>query len=335
MKNEQVLLAQYPEGMPQDDTFKYEDIDVAELGNDEVQVESIYISVDPYMRGRMSQADSYVEPFEIGQPIESHIVGKVINSNSNQFQEDDIVVGMLPWKRINTINEDKVDKVSNTDIPLHLYLSTLGLTGQTAYHGLLNIGQPQPDETVVVSAASGAVGAVVGQIAKLKGAHAVGIAGGDEKVNYLTEELGFDAGVDYKKDDFAEALAKAVPNGVDVYYENVGGEIGDEVFKHLNRHARIPVCGTISNYNHPEDDQGPRIQSTLIKKQAMMRGFLVAEFADDFEQAGKELAQWIQEGKIKTEVSIEEGFNKLPHAFRNLFTGDNFGKQVVKVSDAE
>ncbi|MCE5097927.1 NADP-dependent oxidoreductase [Staphylococcus devriesei] len=333
MNNEQVLLTQYPEGMPEDDTFQYEETELKEPQDKEVQVESIYISVDPYMRGRMSQADSYVEPFEVGKPIESHIVGKIIQSKSSQFQEGDIVLGNLPWKRINTVNEEDVDKVADTDVPLHLYLGTLGLTGQTAYHGLLDIGRPQEGETVVVSAASGAVGAVVGQIAKLKGANVVGIAGGDKKVNYLTDELGFDVGVDYKKGNFAEALAEAVSNGVDVYYENVGGEIGDEVFKHLNRHARIPVCGTISNYNNPEDDQGPRIQSTLIKKQAMMRGFLVAEFADDFENAGKDLAQWVKEGKIKTKVSIEEGFDKLPQAFRNLFTGDNFGKQVVKVSE--
>lgn len=240
---------------------------------------------------------------------------------------------MLPWKRINTVNEENVSKISNTDVPLYLYLSTLGMTGQTAYHGLLEIGQPKEGDTVVVSAASGAVGAVVGQIAKIKGATVVGIAGGDKKVNYLTEELGFDAGIDYKKDDFAEALAKAVPNGVDVYFENVGGTIADEVMKHLNRHARIPVCGTISNYNNTEQEKGPRVQSTLIKHQALMRGFLVAEFSDDFEHASKELATWIQEGKIKTKVSIEEGFEYLPKAFRNLFTGENFGKQIVKVSE--
>lgn len=333
MNNEQVLLAKYPEGMPQDDTFKYENIDIVDPKENEVQIESIYISVDPYMRGRMTQADSYVEPFKIGEPIQSHVVGKVIKSNSKNFNENDIIVGMLPWKRINTVNEESVNKVSNTEVPLYLYLSTLGMTGQTAYHGLLDIGQPKEGETVVVSAASGAVGAVVGQIAKIKGATVVGIAGGAKKVNYLTEELGFDAGIDYKKDNFAEALAKAVPNGVDVYFENVGGTVADEIMKHLNRHARIPVCGTISNYNDTEQEKGPRVQSTLIKHQALMRGFLVAEFADDFEYASNELAKWIQEGKIKTKVSIEDGFDHLPKAFRNLFTGENFGKQIVKVSE--
>ncbi|MUK59469.1 zinc-binding dehydrogenase, partial [Pseudomonas aeruginosa] len=201
------------------------------------------------------------------------------------------------------------------------------------YHGLLDIGQPKDGDTVVVSAASGAVGSVVGQIAKIKGCRVVGIAGGDKKVNYLTETLGFDAGIDYKKEDFAEALAQAVPDGIDVYFENVGGTVGDEVFKHLNRFARVPVCGAISSYNHPEADIGPRIQGTLIKKQVMMRGFLVSEFADDFKEASEQLATWVQEGKIQSQVTIEDGFENAPRAFKNLFTGDNFGKQVIKVTE--
>ncbi|MBJ6299049.1 zinc-binding dehydrogenase, partial [Staphylococcus aureus] len=213
------------------------------------------------------------------------------------------------------------------------YLSVLGMPGQTAYHGLLDIGQPKAGDTVVVSAASGAVGSVVGQIAKIKGCRVVGIAGGDKKVNYLTETLGFDAGIDYKKEDFAEALAQAVPDGIDVYFENVGGTVGDEVFKHLNRFARVPVCGAISSYNHPEADIGPRIQGTLIKKQVMMRGFLVSEFANAFKEASEQLATWVQEGKIQSQVTIEDGFENAPHAFKNLFTGDNFGKQVIKVTE--
>ncbi|HCW35938.1 MAG TPA: NADP-dependent oxidoreductase, partial [Staphylococcus sp.] len=188
-------------------------------------------------------------------------------------------------------------------------------------------------ETVVVSAASGAVGSVVGQIAKLKGAHVVGIAGGSEKVNYLTETLGFDEGIDYKKDNFAEALEQAVPNGIDVYFENVGGALSDEVFKHLNKFARIPVCGAISSYNLKGEDIGPRIQQTLIKSQALMQGFIVAQFNEDIKEASEQLAQWVQEGKIKSEVTIDEGFDQIPNAFRKLFTGDNFGKQVIKVAE--
>ncbi|QDW84014.1 NADP-dependent oxidoreductase [Staphylococcus pasteuri] len=335
MDNKQIIFNKYPEGMPQDDTFKYEDIDITEPKNGEVQLKTLYISVDPYMRGRMSKGDSYVQPFEIGQTIESHVVAQVTASQVDGFKQVDIVTGVLPWKKYNTVTSDKVRVVPSTEVPLELYLSVLGMPGQTGYHGLLDIGRPQEGETVVVSAASGAVGSVVGQIAKIKGCRVVGIAGGPEKVSYLTDTLGFDAGIDYKDNQFSSNLEQALPDGVDVYYENVGGQISDEVLKHLNRHARIPVCGSISAYNHPEEDIGPRIQGTLVKKQAMMRGFLVAEFADDFKNASEQLAEWVQQGKIKTQTSVEEGFDKIPNAFRNLFTGDNFGKQVIKVADVE
>ena len=333
MKTEQVVLAKRPEGIPSDDVFRYETIEVAKPQENEIMVESLYISVDPYMRGRMDDSESYVAPFELDKPIVSHIVARVIESKDSNIVEDDIVVGRLPWRKKMTVNSAEVTKVTNHDIPIYLYLSVLGLTGQTAYHGLLKIGNPQPNETVVVSAASGAVGSVVGQIAKIKGARVVGIAGGPEKTAYLTETLGFDVGLDYKDEDFATALSEAVPNGIDVYFENVGGDIADEVFKHLNQFARIPVCGAISGYNDTEIEYGPRIQPTLIKSQALMKGFIVGNYADDFKRASQDLAQWVTEDKIKTKTTVEEGFENLPQAFRNLFTGDNFGKQVVKVAD--
>jgi len=333
LNNEQIVLAERPEGLPGDGVFRYEDVETGEPGTGEIVIESVYISVDPYMRGRMNDAKSYARPFELDKPIESHIVGRVTESNNDGFAEGDVVTGVLPWKKFNIVSEDTVNKVPSTDVPLHLYLSTLGMPGQTAYGGLLNIGKPQEGETVVVSAASGAVGSVVGQIAKIKGARVVGIAGGTEKVDYLTETLGLDAGVDYKKDDFAERLAEAVPDGIDVYFENVGGPVSDEVFNHLNTFARVPVCGAISSYNSKEDN-GPRVQQKLIKSQALMQGFLVAQFKDDFKDASEQLAQWVQEGKVHSEVTLAEGFDRLPEAFRNLFTGDNFGKQVVKVSDS-
>lgn len=284
MNNQQVVLAKRPQSIPQDDVFRFETIETREPHAGEVQVESIYVSVDPYMRGRMNDTKSYVQPFQVNEP-------------------------------------------------LHLYLSVLGMPGMTAYTGLLQIGQPQSGETVVVSAASGAVGSVVGQIAKIKGAKVVGIAGGKQKTTYLTDELGFDAAIDYKQDDFAQQLEAAVPDGIDVYFENVGGAISDEVFKYLNRFARVPVCGAISAYNNEKDDIGPRIQGTLIKNQALMQGFVVAQFADHFKEASEQLAQWVSEGKIKFEVTIDEGFDNLPSAFRKLFTGENFGKQVVKVAE--
>ena len=333
MKNEQIVLAKRPEGLPGDDVFRFEETDINKPGDNELLIESVYISVDPYMRGRMNDAKSYTEPFRLDEPLNGHVVGRIAESKANDFKENDIVTGQLSWKKYNTVSADSVRKVASTDVPLHLYLSTLGLNGHTAYGGLINIGKPQKGETVVVSAASGAVGSVVGQIAKIKGAKVVGIAGGPKKVNYLTETLGFDAGVDYKADDFKEKLAEALPDGADVYFENVGGPVSDEVFNHLNQYARIPVCGAISSYNSKEDN-GPRVQQKLIKSQALMQGFLVTQFEDEAEETGKQLAKWVEEGKIKSEVSIAEGFDKLPEAFRNLFTGNNFGKQIVKVSDS-
>ncbi|RIM20675.1 NADP-dependent oxidoreductase, partial [Staphylococcus cohnii] len=254
----------------------------------------------------------YITPFQIDEPLSGHVVGKVIASEADGFDKGDVVTGQFPWQKLSNVPAKHVIKVSNTDVPLHLYLSVLGMPGQTAYHGLLKIGQPKEGETVVVSAASGAVGSVVGQIAKLKGAYVVGIAGGPEKTTYLTETLGFDASVDYKADDFSEQLAKAVPNGVDVYFENVGGLIADEVMKHLNQFARIPVCGAISGYNDTTIEHGPRIQPILIKSQALMKGFIVANYADDFANASKQLAQWVQEDKIKTKTSVMNGFEHIP-----------------------
>lgn len=333
MKTEQVALAKRPDGIPDDDVFRYETVDVVRPQDNEILLEPLYISVDPYMRGRMNDSESYVAPFELDKPIISHIVARVIESKDSDIVEDDIVLGRLPWRKKITVNSAEVTKVTNHDIPIYLYLSALGMPGQTAYHGLLKIGKPQPGETVVVSAASGAVGSVVGQIAKIKGARVVGIAGGKEKTTYIKNELGFDEAVDYKDSNFAQNLAKVLPDGVDVYFENVGGEIGDEVFKHLNKFARIPVCGAISGYNDNDISFGPRIHPTLIKTQALMQGFIVGNYADDFPQASKQLAQWVEENKIITKTSIMDGFENLPHAFRNLFSGDNFGKQVVNVED--
>lgn len=333
MKTERIVLAKRPEGIPSDEVFRYETVELDEPNNDEIQVEAIYISVDPYMRGRMDDSESYVQPFQLDEPLSGHIVGKVVQSKADSFEKGDMVMGQLPWQKVSNVSAQNINKITQTDIPSYLYLSVLGMTGQTAYHGLLKIGDPKEGETVVVSAASGAVGSVVGQIAKIKGARVVGIAGGTTKTKYLTEQLGFDASVDYKADDFSEQLAQAVPDGVDVYFENVGGNVADEVMKHLNQFARIPVCGAISGYNNEEIEFGPRIQPILIKSQALMKGFIVANYADDFTNASKNLAQWVSEDKIKTKTSIVEGFDNLPNAFRNLFTGDNFGKQVVQVSN--
>ncbi|EHC9964477.1 NADP-dependent oxidoreductase [Staphylococcus pseudintermedius] len=298
MNNEQIVLATRPKGVPQDDVFRFETIDVKAPEAGEIQIESIYISVDPYMRGRMNDTKSYIQPYALDEPLKGHIVGKVQQSNHEQFSVGDYVTGILPWRRINTVSGESVTRLDVRDVPLYLYLSVLGMPGMTAYTGLLQIGKPKANETVVVSAASGAVGSVVGQIAKIKGARVVGIAGGEKKTAYLTNELGFDAAIDYKSSDFATQLEAAVPDGVDVYFENVGGAVSDEVFKHLNQFARVPVCGAISSYNADVEELGPRIQGTLVKNQALM-----------------------------------QGFDQVPTAFRKLFTGENFGKQIVKVAE--
>ncbi|EGQ3804418.1 NADP-dependent oxidoreductase [Staphylococcus pseudintermedius] len=333
MNNEQIVLATRPKGVPQDDVFRFENVDVKAPEAGEIQIESIYISVDPYMRGRMNDTKSYIQPYALDEPLKGHIVGKVQQSNHEQFSVGDYVTGILPWRRINTVSGESVTRLDVRDVPLYLYLSVLGMPGMTAYTGLLQIGKPKANETVVVSAASGAVGSVVGQIAKIKGARVVGIASGEKKTAYLTNELGFDAAIDYKSSDFATQLEAAVPDGVDVYFENVGGAVSDEVFKHLNQFARVPVCGAISSYNADVEELGARIQGTLVKNQALMQGFVVAQFSDYFKEAQEQLSQWITEGKIKAEFTIDEGFDQVPTAFRKLFTGENFGKQIVKVAE--
>ncbi|UXV35710.1 NADP-dependent oxidoreductase [Staphylococcus sp. IVB6181] len=333
MENEQIVFAQFPDGLPDEQTFRYEAAEIKEPKQGEVLLETAYLSIDPYFRNGMIKGASYVTEFKLDQPIWGRGIAKVIKSNDDAVKEGDVVRGVMEWRRYNTMAVKDLEVLNvNDEIPVHWYLGALGVTGQTAYHGLLKIGQPKADETVVVSAASGAVGSVVGQIAKIKGSYVVGIAGGKAKTQYLIDELGFDDAVDYQKSNYADALAKAVPNGVDVYFENVGGTVANEVFKNLNAFARIPVCGSISNYNDKETAYEPAVQPMLIKNQALMQGFLSTQFKDDFEDAENELAQWIKDGKIKTKTALVKGFGKIPSAFQSLFTGKEIGKQIVQVS---
>ena len=337
MLNEEIVLAKRPVGLPTAENFAYRTIEIEEPKEGEVLLETLYLSVDPYMRSKMTDEKSYTAAYELDKAMYGGIVARVIKSESAQLEVDDIIISnALAWRRYNTVKAEEVLKVPNKEIPLHLYLGALGLTGHTAYEGLMQIGKPQEGETVVVSAAAGAVGSVVGQIAKLKGCKVVGIAGGSEKTAYIKDELGFDAAVDYKADDFKEQLAAALPNGVDVYFENVGGEVSDEVFTHLNDFARVPVCGAISAYNKDRsDDMGYRVQRILIKKKVLMQGFIVTQFSYDFENARKNLAQWIAQGEIKTKASIVKGFENVPEAFLDLFEGRNFGKHVVEVKPVQ
>lgn len=315
--------------------------------NGEVLVRTLYISVDPYLRGRMREGRSYVPPFEVGQVITSGVVGEVVESHSPVFQPGDVVTGMLSWRLYNVVKPAELRKVDPSIAPVTTALGVLGMPGLTAYFGLLDIGQPKQGETVVVSGAAGAVGSTVCQIAKIKGCRAVGIAGSDEKNKYLREELGVDAAINYRtvqKPDrqggisnagggMLRALKQACPKGIDVYFDNVGGEISDAVLPLLKHGARIVICGQISLYNLDKADVGPRPQVYLVVNSALMKGFIVTDYAVRFSEGVTQLAQWLAEGKLKYAETIVEGFENTPRAFIGLFTGENLGKQIVKVAD--
>lgn len=331
----QIKLINRPTGIPTKENFEILTASIDSASEGEVVVKTVYISVDPYLRGRMNDTKSYIPPFELNEMISSGIIGQVVQSMSSLFEKGDVVLGSLPWQEYSVVKESAVRKIDHRIAPATAYLSVLGMTGLTAYFGLLDIGKPKEGETVVVSGAAGAVGSIVGQIAKIKGTHVVGIAGSDEKVKFLVEELGFDAAINYKTQDVAQALREACPNGIDVYFENVGGEISDAIFPLLNNFARIPVCGAISSYNNEQADVGPRVQGYLIKTSSLMQGFTVGNYSSRFGEGAKELATWLKEGKLKYEETITEGFDHTIDAFLDLFKGANLGKAIVKVSEIE
>lgn len=334
-KQQVITLANRPKGMPSKGDFNFVESEVPTPKDNEILVRTLYLSVDPYMRGRMQDTKSYIAPFELNKVITGGVVAEVVESKSNSFKQGDVVVGNIDWAEYTVVTEKEIRVIDSKVAPVTTHLGILGMTGLTAYFGLLDIGKPQEGETVVVSGAAGAVGSVVGQIAKIKGAKVVGIAGSDEKLEYLTKELGFDGAVNYKSDSFATDLANAVPDGVDVYFDNVGGEVSDAVFTLLNANARIPLCGAISSYNAEGKDLGPRLQSAMIKTSALMKGFTVGNYAARFQEGATELGKWLQEGKLKYEETIIEGFENTPDAFLGLFKGTNLGKQLVKVAEPE
>jgi len=331
----QIKLINRPQGTPTNNDFEIVNLPIGEATEGEVLLRTLYISVDPYLRGRMNDTKSYIPPFKLNEAISSGVVAQVVESKSLLFNKGDVVLGSLPWQEYSVANEKAVRLIDHSIAPASAYLSVLGMTGLTAYFGLLDIGKPKEGETVVVSGAAGAVGSIVGQIAKIKGAHVVGIAGSDEKVKFLIDELGFDAAINYKTQDVAKALSEACPNGIDVYFENVGGEISDAVFPLLNNFARIPVCGAISSYNNEQADVGPRVQGHLIKTSSLMQGFTVGHYSSRFSDGAKDLAIWLKEGKLKYEETITEGFEHTIDAFLDLFQGSNLGKALVKVAEIE
>ncbi|WP_162054784.1 NADP-dependent oxidoreductase [Pontibacter pamirensis] len=334
MQNKTILLGSRPKGMPAEDNFEFTQTDVAAIQEEEVLLKALYISVDPYMRGRMSDAKSYVAPYEVGKPIMGGVVAEVVESKNEGLQKGAVVVGNLPWQQYVVHNGKGLNVIDPDMAPLSYHLGILGMPGLTAYFGLLHIGQPKKGETVVVSGAAGAVGTLVGQIAKLKGCRVVGIAGSDDKIDYLKNELGFDEGINYKTTgNINEAVAKACPDGVDIYFDNVGGEISDAVYHSLNKFGRIAICGQIAFYNNTSPATGLRVEPILLKKSAQIKGFIVNDYASEFGHAAKELANWLQESKLQYQETVKEGFEQLPKAFLGLFSGENTGKQLVKVAE--
>ena len=334
--NRQILLAARPVGFPKDSDFKLVETPVPTPGVGQFLVRTIYLSVDPYMRGRMNDVKSYAPPIPIGGVMGGGAVGRVVNSNNPSFQEGDIVEGMtFGWQDYAVSDGKGVRKIDPALAPISTALGVLGMPGLTAYFGLLEICNPSPGENVVVSGAAGAVGSLVGQIAKIKGCRAIGIAGADDKIRYLTDELGFDGAFNYKTvSDYYEKLRELCPSGIDVYFDNVGGAITDAVFKLINTRARISICGQISQYNLEKPEMGPRLILTmLLVRQAKAEGFLVFQFADKYPEGLKQLAQWLKEGKLKYKEDIEHGIENTARAFMAMLKGGNVGKQLVKVSD--
>ena len=302
-------------------------------GAGEALVRALYLSVDPYMRGRINGQNGYAKTVELGSVIVGDVAGQVVESNDPRLAKDDYVEGQLGWQEYAVASAKTLRKIDPKLGPISIALYVLGLPGLAAYFGLLDICHPQPGETVVVSGAAGAVGSLVGQIAKIKRCRVIGITGSDEKVSYLTKEMGFDAAFNYKTtSDYEAKLREIAPNGIDIYFDNVGGRITDAAILRLNQRGRVAVCGQISQYNSDTPDVGPRWLGQLIGKQAKVEGFLVRQFTDRFEDGYRQLGTWLRDGKIHYRESIVEGIENAPKAFIGMLEGRNLGKQLVKIA---
>jgi NADPH-dependent curcumin reductase CurA len=329
-----VVLVSRPHGEPKPSDFRIEDHPIPTPGEGQVLLRTIWLSLDPYMRGRMSDGPSYATPVPIGGVMEGGTVSEVIASNNPGFAKGDIVLSRAGWQTHALSDGKGLAKIDPKLGPVSTAVGVLGMPGMTAYTGLLDIGKPQPGETVVVAAASGAVGSAVGQIARIKGARAVGIAGGKDKCDYVRRELGFDDCLDHRDPDLAAKLKEACPKGIDVYFENVGGAVFEAVFPLLNAFARVPVCGLIAQYNDTEASV-PKWASSMMRavltKRLTIRGFIVSDFAARHADFLRDMSQWVREGKVKHREFVTEGLDSAPGAFMGLLKGANFGKQLVRV----
>jgi NADPH-dependent curcumin reductase len=334
-RNRRIVLAARPVGEPKESDFRLEEAEIPRPAQGELLLRTIHLSLDPYMRGRMSAAKSYAKPVEIGEVMTGGTVSEVVESNNPAFAKGDILEGRSGWQEYAVVDGRGYRKVDPKAAPLSTALGVLGMPGMTAYTGLLNIGQPKAGETVVVAAASGAVGSVVGQIAKLKGCRAVGIAGGKEKCDFVVKELGFDACVDHRRDDMAASLQEACPKGIDVYFENVGGAVFEAVLPLLNPFSRVPVCGLIAHYNATELPPGPNklplLMRAVLSNRILIRGFIVSDFAAQQGDFLRDVGGWIRDGRLKYREDFIDGLENAPRGLIGLLKGKNFGKLVVRV----
>jgi len=331
--NRQVLLKSRPTGIPQAENFEIVETSVPELSDGEILVRNIFLSVEPAMRGWVSSIANYAEPVPVGGVMRSFATGCVVESRHTDYQPGEYVMGLLGWQDYAAVKTDSIQrKVSGNHLPLSTSLGVLGLNGMTAYFGLLDVGQPQPNETVVVSTAAGAVGSCVGQIAKLKGCHTIGITGGIEKARLCLDAFQYDRAVDYKSDQFEQELARTCPQGIDVYFDNTGGHISDAVLNHLNVGARIVICGTASIGSWDPVPIGPRLERQILVNRARMQGFLIFDYADRYQEAVNALSQWVSDGLIHYREDILQGIEQAPDAIAGLYRGENLGKRLIQIA---
>ena len=336
-KNWQIVLVSRPHGEPAPENFKLAEAPIPAIGPGQILLKTKLLSLDPYMRGRISDAKSYAPPFAIGEPLGGQTVSEVIASNNPEFAVGDVALAFGGWQDYSVSSGGDLQKLDPRAAPVSTALGVLGMPGMTAYTGLKNIGLPKPGETLAVAAAAGPVGSAVGQIAKIRGCRVVGIAGGREKSSYLIDELGFDASIDHRSPNMKEELKAACPNGIDIYFENVGGAVWDAVLPLLNNFARVPVCGLVANYNATALPEGPdrtaTLMRTILTKRLRVQGFIVYDFAEQMRDFLREVGSWVREGKLKYKEDIVEGLENAPQAFIGLLRGANFGKLLIKVSD--
>jgi NADPH:quinone reductase len=330
--NRQFKLAARPVGLPKESDFSLTESPMPAQSDGQVLVKSAYLSVDPYMRGRITGVRTYADPVNIGDVMQGGTVGKVVESKASGFAAGDFVTGMWGWQEFAAVDAKTLMKLDPKLAPVSTALGVLGMPGMTAYFGFLDICKPQPGETVLVSGAAGAVGSLVGQIAKIKGCHVVGIAGTDDKVEWMTKELGFDAAFNYKStSDYGAKLKELCPKGIDCYFDNVGGAITDAVLQQMNVYGRVSICGQISQYNLEKPEFGPRILGLLLVKQLKVEGFIVFRWMNRYPEGIAQMAQWLGEGKLKHREEVVNGFENTVKAFIGMLKGDNTGKMLVKV----